>query len=330
MIKKRILSLILTCVIFVLLPLGGYTPVYATSINSYYENRNREIDDLYEKRLNLCHDYEKNMQEIQEIDLALKNLGVETLTNVEVARIMNNSKKINTNNTIQPLVEIPTSGALWTSTRSIIVYRGIQYEIQELRAMYNPATGAMSGADSIALKKAYGVTAGVKNIFKSNIGTIADKVPKLGHILATSLTVYDSLAAFCEGMTPSTIVTEIQASYTTSKVSEYIFTFVKHAGSLDTTQIECYRGNLTSVAIATNVPIVRYNSDGYKAGINVTQFDYDIVSDLYKSGRFDFAVKYYYNYKNNLPNGIYNYSIGFEDVILLDGSTRRISLPYAY
>jgi len=45
---------------------------------------------------------------------------------------------------------------------------------------------------------------------------------------------------------------------------------------------------------------------------------------------FDFAVKYYYNYKNNLPNGNYNYSIGFEDVILLDGSTRRISLPYAY
>lgn len=184
-----------------------------------------------------------------------------------------------------------------------------------------------SSFDVVGVKSKSGFSAGVTNVIKANISNILGAAPQVGGTLSRGVTVYDSLKAFCEGLSSTTYVSNLQASYSINKVSQYIISFVKTAGSLDSKQITCYAGNTTSIATTMVIPKIIYGSQNITAYNKVTTNNSTITSPYYNNGRWNIALKYYYNYTHNIQNGDYHYNIWSTTMTLLDGSTVTVRFP---
>lgn len=88
------------------------------------------IDVLFEIRMNLSNDFDKNGELIIYIDEKLEQLGVEEIGYNELVN------KLKRKSMIQSFVALnPSTTVKWTSTRQTTCYRGKMYELQIVRGV---------------------------------------------------------------------------------------------------------------------------------------------------------------------------------------------------
>ena len=94
--------------------------------------KQEKIDALYEERLKLCTNYEKNKKAMEKLDKKIEKLGAVEVTSKEVKEKMKVVTKegivVDERNPIN--VQVPKESYVkWTSTRRTVTYNGTQYEI---------------------------------------------------------------------------------------------------------------------------------------------------------------------------------------------------------
>ena len=89
---------------------------------------------------------------------------------------------------------------------------------------------------------------------KSTAGMIAP--------VGNTLSVYDALAAFASGLTPTSTITDISANYTWSQTTIVVFEYVKKVGQNDDSQILTYISSSVTTWVGWTIPGFTSNSTG--------------------------------------------------------------------
>ena len=255
-----------------------------------------KIEALNKERSWLAMEYDKNKDRIDEIDEELKLLGEVIVDDNEVTR------KLYGEYAVSPMIaDYPTAyGVSWSSTRVNTVYRGQMMELQIMVGKPYQAGSALNSDDAVMSYKpsARGFAAGTKNVIKAVLTDAIEHIPGIGGDLSVGISVYNYAKNFIQGFTPSTVVGNIQTTYTVSQCGEMKLVFTKYQGNLDSTQILTYRGNKTDATITTVSPV--YSSNGQSVVHVTNTYNSTFCSKYYNSGLHDYACNQFYNYKNGL------------------------------
>lgn len=273
--------------------------------------KQRKIDELYEERLNLCMNYDKNQKAIDKLDKSIEKLGAVEVTLKEVEEKMKMVSEegmvIDKQNAIN--VKVPRESYVkWTSTRRIVTYNGTQYEIQELRAVPTSSRSSLYGSATVKKTVRQNVKA-KKEFLKSTIPTIMGMAPNVVGTIGNGLSIYQACRAYDENLSNNVTIEEIEANSTITVGTDYIFDYVKKVGYKDEGhQVLCYAGNNVSVAVSTVIPTLEFKvgNNEYTVSHKVRNDNLSISSPKI-SNRYNTACSNYIKYlKGKNMNSHYN------------------------
>ena len=207
--------------------------------------RDKAIQTLLRKRLTLVNSalgssqskYTQNTilqstldSQIAEIDKQLNSLGVQEVSANDLNSYIYSD--------VQPMIEKPENGLYkWFTWTDTIPYDGTDYEVQTLCAQPNGKDCALYCADDLDMHNSGGVKAGALAAFGVVALEAASQIPLIDIILS----FYDISEEFYEeGLKSSTLVENVEASYTWNYSAQTIFRYVRRAGTTD-------RQNLTFI-----------------------------------------------------------------------------------
>ena len=320
---------------------------YANQYFTYLEEQNPElvsmkeqikIEELQDKRIQLCYNYEENQEEIEKLDNELESLGVVELTANEVAAKMGEENEATSPNA-RVAVYPATDGEVWTSSRVCVAYRGKIIELQILVA--NPkyeATSATSELISRTERSTHAVNVKAatqellkaigQNIVEGVVEGVAAKHPVIGGAIATGVTVMEWAEIFISELSTSTVIDNLDTSYIINQRGETKKVYAKYQGLSDNYQILAYMGNKSSITVEVIAPAIYVGNEYLKS--QMTSYEGWVASPDYESNYRTHAAHLYYNYKNGLPEMeasqlIYAFYLEFAD-----GESYRMSMPVYY
>ena len=309
---KRIKFMAMAIIVAVIIFLQN-TMVYAElSVEGFGENNedniiitseaSKIIEELHDERRELVDEWDKNEARIKEIDNEIIELGAEELSNNEVYELLYTAgvdeeslRLINTE--ILPCVDLnPSNTIKWTSTREYYNCRGKLYELQIVRGVPNGDSETSELVKTYAgiQSSAKNFQAIAKNVIKVTATAIVSSTPKIGTAISIATTVYDILKEVISGLSTTTTIANAKAVYLIKLKSNFLYVFVKYAGSLDAgNQVLAYAGNSVSVDCSALLD-VNLLSDTE----TVVRKDY-ASSQYYTSGYKEIAATNFWNYKEN-------------------------------
>ena len=320
-------KMIALCLVVVFLFFNFAPPIYALDlvdttegVGYYLEpSRIETINRLFSERTSLLDDIEANRDAIVRIDYQLESLGVDEMAFSEVAQKVYG-------NTLSPQANMPstTSDTKWTSFRTIYVYRGVQYEIQDVKGVPNlddrvegeifPASDyTLMGTANVSVsdvpsyrvdsKEALRIILGKigETVIEGAIDEIAGEIPEL---VTIGKTIYDTLAMTEDlskleeyNVTPISVLNNVgyTCEFHMDAVETYLF--VKTPGNPDEGyQIFAYGGNQIECTLNYEFEF-RKMVDGEAEPDDITStVDYTVSSPDYYF-RYEKAVKNYLEYK---------------------------------
>ncbi len=310
---------------------NAYGAEESTGVIVSEENEER-IDYLFELRGELAVDFAVNEQEIKNIDTELQELGVEFISEEEVNQKLGKevlSKEVSPKNMLRATV-LPTKGITWTSTRQITVYRGKEYELQIIRGVCNAADSPLTKTYISGSKKSSSTSAITTNILQILATSVTGTIPEFGGGVNVLKTFYDIYKTTINGLSTTSVIGEVTASYTTQVVSEEIFVFIKYSGALDIgNQIMGYMGNKVNYQTVISIPgIITVGGSSY-ANIETKKQSGTISSPYYSGGYIDKASNNFWEYKNGNSMFEYTFLINRITQKMIGGSV-NLSVPICY
>ena len=258
--------------------------------------REQQINELFALRGKLAINFEENEAAIRDIDALLRQLGVEEISSGELLSKMGGD--------VLPAANVDTSdpNTLWTSRRSVVTYRGQQYEIQIIDGV--PKNGD-SGYRIRNLEVQYDglrITAGVTSILHI-LGITALGASGVAEF-AGAVTLMDVAASvtgtLADNLQPTTVIDAVAGTGFVSFSTHMRAVFVKGYGSSDDYQKLGYVGNFVTYNVST---LLETDSEmGEHGSTAVHEGNLNIESTV-QSAYFDdysIALQNYYNYRNNV------------------------------
>lgn len=254
---KRIISFLLSFVFMLLMmPSSAYAQQISSEVISFDDNLELQsyIDSLYVKRNELALDFDRNKEQIDQIDQELASLGVEEISYAELAN------KLGSTVSPQYTVNQPDSYTTWTSRRYSYNYQGNLYEIQVITGVPNSTSSKLSRIAEFHSNPSYGITVGSINALKVVAGSVIGNLGNVGQGLGVAITLYDAAKAYVSGLQKTTVFEDVYATYKANISANMRYVFVKTYGSADSgNQILCYVGNyatyITSIDIDDQIYI---------------------------------------------------------------------------
>lgn len=254
------------------------------------------INELYDERNMLCIEFEKNKEKIREIDLALENLGVETLDVSEVKSIFENAENVSSQQ-IERVSTPSTPTSTWTSTRTTYTLNNTTYNLQIIRAVNNSGTSGQlyKSWATVQLTRSGSAQAGQVETLKIVIDTALQATIPSG--LRAGYSFYTMFRDLCSAMTSSTTFSSYKASYTTTVNAQEVYVFVRYNNETDANQMLTYVGNSTAYVCTTTTPAaVAENGIDLIAGSKTQQ---GTIASKYFSNFNSYACNTYNNYRQN-------------------------------
>lgn len=295
------------------------------------QEKNNLIDELFALRCELAIDFEKNQEEIAYIDNQLAQLGVETISYAEV------QSKAGAD--VLPNVEFSSSdpNTQWTSRRTVVTYRGQQYELQTIEGIplngnswlrRNDAEVAFAATDIVA-----GVTEAIEIVSLTALGMIPG-LEELSMGVSLLSMIVDAPSAIMDSLSTTTVLEDVSGSATLSFSTHVKLIYVKGYGSSDSYQKLGYFGNYLYFAMsAITVLDGPVGDHGSLPVHNVELFNSFTAYSAYFND-YTKSVENYVNYRsNNLANYNPDYIMqyltldlfGTRDVYLIPISTPHVT-----
>ncbi len=236
------------CIILIfLLTVGSFSlPSNASTI----ANDNTTADILLEKRAEyICSN---NYEKLEEIDKQLEKLGTYKLSSSETLQLFNTLEQ--NENSATPYVVKPVSDTVtWFTSRTDYTYNGTTYEIQTLTAQPNGNNSNLALTGAKVIESNIDLVAGATNVLEVIGSTIAGTIPNATKVL----TIYDLLSAFCSGLSTTTVIENITASYTYSHTTTMRFKYVKIKGQSDNLQRLSHISSSAITKVTTVTPEIK-------------------------------------------------------------------------
>lgn len=287
------------------------------------EERNTKIDQLFQVRCGLELEYEKNEVLIDQIDKQLKSLGVEEITVDEVRSKMGQN--------VMPCVSVSsTSTTTWTSRRLVVAYANKQYELQIIEGVPTSQSSPLRKDDCEAPYKKSGFVAGAVNAMKVVGVSALGAVPDIGTTLSVGMTAYDAFKSYMSGITPNTVIENVQGVALVSFTSHMKYIYVKPNGSTDLgNQVLCYAGSMVDYVVTTTSVVDRL-VNGVSTPIHNVEAMKQDSSTSKNYSNYTLPAQNYYNYKTNgNSNFVYDYHITYVTLNLF-GQNARFTAPSEY
>lgn len=220
------------------------TQLSEIEFNAAAEQKQKEIDSLFSKKANLIN--KRQIVDLAVIDKQLAELGVEQLSSKEVEERFGNSPEIT------PYVSKPTSSnVLWYSNTIDYLLNGKKYTVQTLTAQAHPSKSSnLKHTGNITLKTSGNAKAGVLNALK----IAATSAVGLNTKASVILTFYDIAKAYVSGISKTSVVTGVSASYTYSNTITASFKYVKLKGQSDSYQNLSFISTKASTYVMYSIP----------------------------------------------------------------------------
>ena len=340
---RNIVTLVLICTLSTINVSGASDVLASEYLNSEYkivpEEDLHKINNLFDERQTLSLNYNQNIKRINEIDLELHKLGVQTLSEQEVQAKFENAANVKDSKGITPYQDLPTGGTnvQWTSTRSIIVYNGKQYEVQEIRAVPTGA-GSLSELKAI-VATGQNLKAGsaymVQAIVQDAAAMVIAAIPGTAFI-GQGITLYTHLVnAYNTSIAHNTEFSNVEAVYAITLSTNEVCTFVKTPGSVDVgNQFLCYKGNRFDVYVqATTGELKADGQDNIL--IPTVKYTYGISEkSKYYDDKYNISCKYFVEHRD-IPgyNTGWNYTGGRITIATINSTrtyTAQSIMPFGY
>jgi hypothetical protein len=295
------------------------------------EEEQKKIDALYAQRLKLCVNYEKNKKEIEKLDKKIERLGAVEISSKDVEEkmkitvdkegtVFSEQSSIN--------VKVPKESYVkWTSTKRIVTYNGVQYEIQELRAVPISSRGSLYGSATVKETKRQNIKATTEFI-KSIVPTVMGMMPKGVGALGNGISIYQACKSYNKNLSSSVTVENIEANSTITVGTDYVFDYVKKAGYKDEGhQVLCYAGNNVNTEITTVIPTLEFEKkkNEYKVK-QITRHDTQTLSSPKINNRYNTACSNYVKYSKG-KNMNSHYNIQKFQIRLLSKTKKTVWVP---
>lgn len=242
---------------------------------------NQSADELFQRRAELLFDPNATQEDFDNIDAQLRAIGVEELSPAEIAQINGDE--------VQPLYNVDsTTDTKWYSQRKIAVARGVQYEAQIITGQPNNTNSDLFNAKVVVKNKASSKKLGAINALQVLVTDVATNAvstfsPVVGTAYAVSTTLYNMIKGYYEGVTSSTVLSNVKYSFTVATAITVRFAYVKYAGAADDgNQVQCYKGNSVSYTISATIPTLKTTNGTAVADTTTLKF-----SDTATSYGFD-------------------------------------------
>jgi hypothetical protein len=295
-----------------------------TELVVFDAEREQQINELFALRGRLEINFEENEAAIRDIDNQLRQLGVEEISHSELLSKMGYD--------VLPTANVDTSdpNTLWTSRRSVVIYRGQQYEIQTIDGVPRNNDSGLRSRKLVVAYDSQRITAGTTEIFHI-LGITALGASAISE-LAGAVTIMDIVSsitgALVENLQPTTVIDAAAGIGYVSFSTHMRAIFVKGYGSSDSYQKLGYVGNFVTYNIST---VIETDSEmGEHGSTPVHEADLNKESTM-QSAYFDdytVAVQNYYNYRNNVSTEyVCEYTITHVRLRLL-GTERNFEVPY--
>lgn len=324
MFKKAVGLIMCAVLVFLCCPI----PVRANQVSTMdneegyllEETRVNAIRALYTQRAELAQNIEENREAILKIDDQLESLGVEEISREELA------SKLDTN-LAQPMANCPpNSSTKWLSYRTIYVYRGTQYEIQQITGTPNipdSQSGITSGENYTLMStvyagidKIYGTDYAVEELIRFTtrntleyaaegtldlIGTAFPSTRTACALMKNSITsvedFYEAGRVYEEALSPTTVFDNVSYLCTVGMVATEEYVFVKTPGTPDEGhQIFAYAGNQIECAVGV-MGSAFWVSNGTATPIILHGSTNFVIRSAYYANSFQRAVMTYLEYK---------------------------------
>lgn len=295
---KKFLAIVLVLLLLLIQPIGARALEQESAEPIIVEPRKHEvIQKLIELRCTICAEENPDINQVLIIDEQLKALGVEELSEEEMA------DKLGYSGDSARATPGAKTGVTYLSERFVTVWNGERYEIQVITAM--PELGIVDsplkryptilfrGEEAQRAKEmqVLGVVArGAYDVASNFINH------SYGTAISIGLTFFDMYTGIIDALEESTMVMGVVNS-TTINMSYYErYVFVKYDGSPDNgNQILAYRGNkaMYSATIVTPDDIL----------LDGVTYPYQKVATVYETYR----AQYYDNYTQRVSQIFWNY-----------------------
>lgn len=322
--KNSILKRVFAGTLTVFFMIGSTSNVGAGEMKDF---KSQKIDSLYVERAELCMDFAKNNEQIKKIDEKLEKLGVETLEDEEVVELLRDVENYDISSVPSVAIATPSEyGIKWTSTRNVVIYRGKQYEVQELKAIPTRPTSSLQTTTSSVTKSATRATAS-KNLAKIVATEVIGHIPEIGGDLSRGITIYQALKGVYQDLKKTDTVYNIKAAYVHRLGAEYTLEFVKPYGARDSgNQVLCYAGNSVRITANISIPTFKYDGKTYQTGLKNKAYSGTVSSPYYDGNKRNMACKNYCKYKEGKSMEPH-YNITKYKETAVDGSKFSINVP---
>jgi hypothetical protein len=234
------------------------------NINLKQEEKDTEIGELMDERLDILSQDSVDNSKLNEIDLQLEKLGIEFLTLNEVQKRFPETKSFNysaSDSDASVNVNPPSSAYnTWMLQRvSNWYYNGQYYNIQKLVAQPTSENSKLWTEGGRAVNYSIDWKAGVTNFIQSVASTLAGE-----SVYAPAITVYDALSSVWSGLSPVSEIKPSKVTYTYETQTTAAFQYVRLEKESDSYQRLSHISTKckTSLGYLVDVDSWRQNSSG--------------------------------------------------------------------
>lgn len=250
---KRLISLVTTLV----LTFAVFAP---NNINAMTTSNDMLVEELFNQRALLIN--ENRFNELDEIDRQLATLGTYKISEQAISSLLSSKSKLSTKESAlsresyDPLVVKPEANNVsWYSSRTTLLYNGVNYEIQTLTAQPNAYSSNLKQRGNRAISSTYKWKAGSMNAIKALGAGLLGEIP--GASLVS--TVYSTVSSFVSGISPTTEISSAAINYSYANTTTATFKYVKKVGQSDDYQWLSYISTKCVTAIGYQYPEFSYS-----------------------------------------------------------------------
>ena len=228
-----------TASIILILALLTTLCVPAASASTYNPNAEQNLIDqqiaaLLEQRQSLMFETPRDESAIEKINSELEELGVEFLTDADVASKFPDAYELqfdNNNSSASPRVSTPSSSSVsWMSTRSSYVFEGQIYNVQKLIAEPLSESCSLWREGSARLRYTGNAQAGAVNFFKA-VGAAIQS-----YITPVTSTLYNIFSSTWNGLATTTIVDSVDATLSWETSTTVMIYYIRLESQTDEAQ----------------------------------------------------------------------------------------------
>lgn len=284
-IMKKLLSLVLACVIFISLPVAAFasSEVTTSSTPEYVINPSgqkslttiQDIDRLMAKKNNaLYHEDYETANEVQE---QLYALGARPSTPEEIASLSEDG--------LMNTTDILSAAGSFETVYSEVELGNTTYQIR--RIYYTPTEYSnLYNGGSVAKKNTVNIQARFCDALSVGINTGLGFVPEVG----TVLSLFDFLGGLSDAISGTTVIQDINADYDYN-VMEYPVFLAYKAGSIWT---GFAASSYANVDIVLTIFDVIWKDGKYEPELGATKYEAEIYPDYYNNGPY--LLNYFFNH----------------------------------